>query len=575
MLRDDVNVSVQKKEAGRAAPEVLADVLAKVVTGMRSAKNMRWNDPQLSFSRPIRWLLALWGPDVVPVAVSTLAAGRTTRGLRTAAEPVLTIASAETFMETISVHGIVADPEDRRDLIVSGAQELVYGEGRIDVAAEDALIDQITYLVEQPTPLLGTFDEEYLRLPEEVLATVMRRHQRYLPVRSDEGRLLPMFVTVANGAVDLDLVRSGNEAVLRARYEDAAFFYRADRKQTLAALRDGLRRLTYTDKLGSMADRADRIAALASALADQVSLKDRETLDRAAQLVKFDLGSQLVKEMTSLAGVLARDYALNAGESPAVAQAIYETELPRQAGDDLPASLPGALLSLADRLDLVAGLAATVGLPTGSSDPFAVRRAALGLLAVHRAHPALSAISLRSALALAAQPVEVPGTVLDDAAGFLAKRLEQMLVEEGQPVDWVRAVLPHADRPSVADRLLYELSALVGDDTFQGVAEAIQRARRIVPADTPPSYDAAALVESAEVALHEAVKQVQADLDTSSPDLTHFTQVVSRIVGPVTTFFEDVFVMAEDPAVRAARLGLLSTVRDLGADLLDWPQLRL
>jgi glycyl-tRNA synthetase len=403
----------------------------------------------------------------------------------------------------------------------------------------------------------------------------MRRHQRYLPVRSDEGRLLPMFVTVANGAVDLDLVRSGNEAVLRARYEDAAFFYRADRKQTLATLRDGLRRLTYTDKLGSMADRAARIAALASALADQVSLKDRETLDRAAQLVKFDLGSQLVTEMTSLAGVLARDYALNAGESPAVAEAVYETELPRQAGDDLPTTLPGALLSLADRLDLVAGLAATVGLPTGSSDPFAVRRAALGLLAVHRAHPALSAISLRSALALAAQPVEVPGKVLDDAAGFLAKRLEQMLVEEGQPVDWVRAVLPHADRPAVADRLLYELSTLVGDDTFQGVAEAIQRARRIVPADTQPGYDAAVLVEPAEVALHEVVKQVQADLDTSSPDLTHFTQVVSRIVRPVTTFFEDVFVMAEDPAVRAARLGLLATVRDLGADRLDWPRLRL
>jgi glycyl-tRNA synthetase len=575
VLADDVNVYVHKQETGGAAPQVLADVLGKVVAGMRSAKNMRWNDPQLSFSRPIRWLLALWGPDIVPVAVSTLAAGRTTRVLRTAAEPVLTIASAETFMETISVNGIVADPEDRRDLIVSGAQELVYGEGRIDVAGEDALLDQITYLVEQPTPLLGTFDEECLRLPEEVLATVMRKHQRYLPVRSDDGHLLPMFVTVANGAVDLDLVRSGNEAVLRARYEDAAFFYRADRKQTLAALRDSLRRLTYTDKLGSMADRAARIAALASALADVVSLKDRETLDRAAQLVKFDLGSQLVTEMTSLAGVLARDYALNAGESPAVAQAIYEAELPRHTGDDLPATLPGALLSLADRLDLVAGLAATVGLPTGSSDPFAVRRAALGLLAVHRAHPALSAISLRSALTLAAQPVEVPAQVLDDAAGFLTKRLEQALVEEGQPVDWVRAVLPHADRPSVADRLLYELSTLVGDDTFQGVAEAIQRARRIVPADTPPTYDAAALAEPAEVALHAAVRQVHADLDTSSPDLIHFTEVASRIVGPITTFFEDVFVMAEEPALRAARLGLLATVRDLGADLLDWPQLRL
>jgi glycyl-tRNA synthetase len=279
--------------------------------------------------------------------------------------------------------------------------------------------------------------------------------------------------------------------------------------------------------------------------------------------------------MTSLAGVLARDYALHAGETPAVAQAIFETELPRHAGDDLPASLPGALLSIADRLDLIAGLAATVGLPTGSSDPFAVRRAALGVLAVHRAHPALSAIGLRSGLALAAQPVEVPEGVLDDAAAFLARRLEQVLIEEGHPVDWVRAVLPHADRPSRADRLLYELSTLVGDDTFRAVAEAIARARRIVPDGTPAAYDPAALTEPAEVALHEAVLRSGADLAGSPADLTRFTAVASRIVEPVTAFFEQVFVMADDPAVRAARLGLLATVRDLGAGLLDWPRLQL
>jgi glycyl-tRNA synthetase len=573
VLKDDSTVYVQKEEAGGPAPEVLADLLGKVVAGLRATKNMRWNDPQLSFSRPIRWLLALWGDDIVPVTVSALAAGRTTRVLRDAAQPVLTIASAETFMEAISVNGIVADPEDRRDLIISGAQELVYGEGRIDVPAENALIDQISYLVEQPTPLLGTFDERYLELPEEVLTAVMRKHQRYLPVRDEDGGLLPMFVTVANGAVDHELVRAGNEAVLRARYEDAAFFYRADRKRSLASLRDGLAKLTYTDKLGSMADRAARIAALATALADIVSLsgKDRATLDRAGQLVKFDLGSQLVTEMTSLAGLLARDYALNAGEEPAVAQAVYETELPRQAGDKLPASLPGALLSLADRLDLVAGLAATIGLPTGSSDPFAVRRAALGLLAVHRAHPALAAISLRAALGLAAQPVEVPPQILDDAAAFLAKRLEQALVEEGRPVDRVRAVLPHADRPSVADELLGELDTLVGDARFEAVAAAIQRARRIVPAGTLAGYEPSALVEPAEIALHEAVAQVPLKFGS----LTDFTEAAGVIVGPIATFFDDVFVMAEEPELRAARLGLLATVRDLGADLLDWPQLRL
>jgi glycyl-tRNA synthetase len=570
--QDDTHYFVEQFQPGAGAVAVLAGVLARVVTGLRSAKNMRWNDPQLAFTRPIRWLVALWGPDIVPVAVSTLAAGRETRLLRSAATPVVKVASAETFMETISVNGIVADAEDRRDLIVAGAQDLVFGAGRVDVTGEAGLIDEIAYLVEQPTPLLGTFDEDYLVLPGVVLTTVMRKHQRYLPVVDETGALLPMFVAVANGPVDVELVRAGNEAVLRARFEDAAFFYRADRATRLPAMRDRLARLTFTDKLGSMADRAARIAALALTIAPESV--DTAVLSRAAQLVKFDLGSHLVTEMTSLAGVLARDYAVHAGEPVAVAQAVYETELPRHTGDDLPATLPGAVLSLADRLDLVAGLAATVGLPTGSSDPFAVRRAVLGLLAVHREHPALASLSLTTALAAAAerQPVPVPDQVVTDAAAFMAARLEQLLVEEGQPVDWVRAALVQADRPAAVDRVLYELSTLVGDETFEGVAAAIQRARRIVPAGTAARYDPALLKEPAEVALHEAVQQVRA---ARWSDLTRFTQAASRIVAPVHRFFDDVYVMAEDPALRAARLGLLATVRDLGADLLDWPQLRL
>jgi glycyl-tRNA synthetase len=570
------HVVVRKPEAGGAAAAVLAPVLAKVVTGLRGAKNMRWSDPQLSYSRPIRWLTALWGDDIVPVAVGTLAAGRTTRVLRTAKEPLVEIASAETFMETLAFNGIVADPEDRQELIVTGAQDNVYPDGRVDVAGEAALIDQITYLVEAPTPLLGTFDESYLTLPDAVLTTVMRKHQRYLPVRDETGALLPMFVTVANGPVDVPLVRTGNEAVLRARYEDAAFFYRADRQVPLPQMRERLTRLTFTDKLGSMADRAARIAGLATELAAPLGLAS-PTLDRASQLVKFDLGSQLVTEMTSLAGVLARDYAENAGETPSVALAVYEAELPRNTGDQLPSTIPGALLSLADRLDLVAGLAATIGLPTGSSDPFAVRRAVLGLLAVHRAHPGLAGLSLTDGLAAAGarQPVVVSEDVLLSAREFLAKRLEQVLIEEGRPVDRVRAVLPHHARPSVADKLLDQLDQLAGDDDFVRVAEAIQRARRIVPAGTPDAYDPKVLVEPAELRLHETVTAVDEELTAlGEPDLVRFTAVAKRLVVPLADFFVDVFVMDENPVLREARLGLLATVRDLGAGLLDWSELR-
>ncbi|BEL02255.1 glycine--tRNA ligase [Actinoplanes sichuanensis] len=563
------HVVVKKHEAGRAAPAVLAEVLAQVVTGLRAAKNMRWNDPKLAFSRPVRWLTALWGDDVVPVAVSTLAAGRRTRLLRTAEPPVADIASAESFLETLGVNGIVADHEDRRELIVIGAQDLVYPDGKIDVKGEAALIDQITDLVEQPLPLLGTFDERYLSLPDAVLTTVMRKHQRYLPVRGEDGALLPMFVTVANGPVDVELVRAGNEGVLRARYEDAAFFYRADREKSPADMKAHLDRLTFTDRLGSMADRARRIEALALSIAEHLGIGS-PVLKRAAELVKFDLGSQLVTEMTSLAGVMARDYALHAGEDRPVAQAVYEAELPRNTGDALPASVPGAVLSLADRLDLVAGLAATVGLPTGSSDPFAVRRAVLGLLAVHRATPALASFDLFDGLSLAAQPVPVPEEVLAGSREFLARRLEQLLVEEGQPVDRVRAVLPHAGRPALVDVLLAQLATAVADPGFRAVAAAIQRARRIVPDGTVAGYDPAVLKEPAEIALHEAVVAV-----SGFADVTGFVTAVRPLVEPVGRFFDEVFVMDEDPVLRAARLGLLATVRDLGTGLLDWDHLRM
>lgn len=573
------HLAVLRDEPGRTATEVLTEVLAGVVTGLRSAKNMRWRDPQLAFTRPVRWLLALWGDLVVPVEVSTLAAGRTTRVHRTAATSTVEVADAESYLATVRDAGIVVDPDERRAIVTAAAGELAAGVGgQVDLTAEAGLLTQVVDLIEQPTPLLGGFEQRYLELPEAVLATVMRKHQRYLPVRGADGALLPHFVAVANGAIDTGLVRAGNEAVLRARYEDAAFFYRADRATPLAELRSRLSRLTFTDKLGSMADRADRIAGLADDLVGMIALSDadRATLGRAAELVKFDLGSQMVTEMTSLAGVMARDYAGHAGEPAAVALAVFEAELPRSAGDQLPQSLPGALLSLADRLDLVTGLAATVGMPTGSSDPFAIRRAVLGLLAVHRSQPGLAGISLAAGLAAAArrQPVPVDDAVLAEIGEFLTRRVEQLLTEEGQPVDRVRAVLAHADRPQLVDRLLTQLDRLLTDEQFRALAEALQRARRIVPADVPAEYDPALLTEPAEVRLHEVVKQVRADLDHSA-DLDRFTGIAGQLTAPVNAFFDDVFVMAEDPQLRQARLGLLATVAALAADVLDWPQLRM
>jgi len=564
------HVAVVRAVVGGGAVEVLGPLLASVVAELRAEKNMRWNDPKLSFTRPIRWLLARLGSAPVPFAVSSLASGTTTRVHRTADAPVVEVPSADGYAQLLAAHGITLSAEDRRAAIVARAEELAASAG--GVVDFTGVLDEVTNLVEQPTPILGSFDPKYLELPAQILTTVMRKHQRYLPVRTVDGALLPHFVAVANGSVDEDLVRAGNEAVLRARYEDAAFFWRADLRTPLEEMKAGLEKLTFADELGSMADRARRIAALAGRLADVVGGADG-TLRRAGELAKFDLGSQMVIELSSLAGVMAREYAQRAGESPEVAAALYEMELPRSAGDALPASRAGALLSLADRFDLLAGLFGIGANPTGSSDPFGLRRAALGAVSVLRAFPDLRGITLGRALSLAAEGLDVPAAALDKALEaareFAVRRYEQQLLDAGHDHRFVNAVLVLADAPARADEALAELTALAGDEAFAGLVAALQRVRRIVPPGTAGEYDPRALVEPAEVALHEALAGVPRGVG----GLAAFAAAAGALTGPVDAFFDEVLVMAEDPAIRAARLGLLAAIRDLAAPVLDWQAL--
>ncbi len=580
--RIDVNgvehVGLVVTEPGRPAAEVLSELFGSVVTGLRADKNMRWGDPNLSFTRPVRWLVALYGDTPLPVAASALAAGRTTRVRRTAAEPLREIAGAADYLGVLAGEGIVVDAAERRSAIVARATELAGTvDGRVDVDAESALIDEVTNLVEEPNPLLGSFDRRYLELPPQILTTVMRKHQRYLPVRAADGSLLPHFVAVANGPIDTDAVRAGNEGVLRARYEDAAFFWRADLKVAPETMKAGLAKLTFADKLGSMADRAERIAATADALADLVGVTDadRATVRRAGELAKFDLASDMVIELSSLAGTMAREYARRAGESDAVATALYEMELPRGGGDPLPTTVPGALLALADRLDLLTGLAAVGAKATGSSDPFGLRRASLGVVGILRAFPALAPITLTEGLRTAAARqtgVTVSDETLAELHEFAVRRYEQALSDAGHDHRHVDAVLPLADTPAAADATLSELGKLASDDGFVELAAALQRVRRIVPADTAAGYDPARLVESAEQALHRTVEQVRAKLP-ANPTLAGFVAVAEALTAPVNAFFDDVLVMAEDAELRAARLGLLATIRDLAAPILDWSAL--
>jgi glycyl-tRNA synthetase len=583
-------VAVIRTDPGRGAVEVLSEVFGRAVAELRADTNMRWSDPALSYVRPIRWLLALLGDAAVPVAVSALASGRTTRVHRTAEVPVIEVARAEGYRDLLAAHGVTIDPAARREQIIAGALQLASGVGgTVDADGEAALIDEVTNLVEQPDPVLGGFADRYLELPAEILTTVMRKHQRYLPVRDAAGALLPYFVAVANGPCDHDVVRAGNEAVLRARYEDAAFFWRADLQTTPETMHQRLAKLAFEQRLGSMGDRADRIGAIARALAlpgqagaaePLVALgdQDRRTLERAAQLAKFDLASQMVIELTSLAGVMAGEYAARSGEPAPVAQALSDLELPRSSGGPLPAALPGAVLALADRLDLLAGLFAVGISPTGSSDPFGLRRAALGATAILRGWPALEPVTLTAGLAAAAdqlrgQGIEVPEAALAEAREFVVRRLEQQLLDAGADYRHVAAVLPLADAPAAADQALAELAKLADRPEFADLATALQRVRRIVPAGTAPDYRPERLSEPAEEALHRALQRVRAALGPGRPSLAEFAEKAAPLTGPINAFFDEILVMTDDPAQREARLGLLAAIRDLAAPVLDWAAL--
>ncbi|HET7088989.1 MAG TPA: glycine--tRNA ligase subunit beta, partial [Anaerolineae bacterium] len=447
---DDRYVGVKKKVAGRPAMDVLSENLPSLVASLKFGKTMRWNATNVTFSRPIRRLVALLGDQVVSFEYAGVRSGRVTYGARPAGSPDLEIESADDYLATLQRAHIVASADERRATIRQQIGAVARKAGG-SIPDDPGLLEEVTNLVEQPTALLGTFEEKYLSLPKDVLITVMKKHQRYFPVVDARGRMLPHFVAVRNGdATHLDVVTHGNEGVLRARYADADYFYKHDTQKKLEAYLPRLGTLTFQARLGSMLDRAKRIEAIIPELVAMLGLSggDLKVAQRAAHLCKADLVTQMVIEFTSLQGIMGREYARTSGESSAVAEAIFEHYLPRFAGDRLPQSKAGIAVGLADRLDSLVGLFAIGLAPTGSTDPWALRRAALGVVQVLVDRQI--SFSLRRGLELAArvQPVEVKDRVIDDVIGFIAGRQRVLLLDQGYRYDAVDAVLAaRADDP--------------------------------------------------------------------------------------------------------------------------------
>ncbi len=568
-------VYANKHEDGRPALEVLAQVLPGVIAKLSFEKTMRWNDTNVAFSRPIRWIVALLGRNVVPFEYARLHSGNTSIGPRGKGSKPFQLGTAAQYAKRLADRHIVADINTRRDIIRKQVEAIAATVGG-RVPIDPNLLSEVTNLVEQPTALIGSFDPDYLQIPQQVLMTVMRKHQRYFPViDANTGALLPHFIAVRNGDEQhIDEVRTGNEAVLRARFADAAYFFRHDIQKPLDEYLPKLETLTFQAKLGSMFDKAIRIKKLSHTIGDTLGAGevDQSISQRAAHLCKADLATSMVIDFTSLQGVMGREYyKLNHGSDEtthvdAVATAIYEHYLPRYAGDDTPDTLAGLIVSLADKLDSIAGLFAIGLAPKGSADPFALRRSAIGV--VQNLVESKRSFSLRAGLKSAAAllPVRADADALNAANKFISERQRALLLEAGNRFDAVDAIIAmHGDDPYCAQLGVEQLTQWVKQAEWAPILAAYARSARITRdlKETLP-LDVSADPDTSTHDLYNVVVALK-----PASDVNGLMSNLSTLVAPINVFFEKVLVMAEDEAVRRGRLALLQAVVAQAQGLVD------
>jgi glycyl-tRNA synthetase len=562
----------QVKTTGRPAIEVLSEALPKLVEGVKFLDTMRWHSGGVAFSRPIRWFVALLGGAVIPFSYANAKSGRFTRGTRPTGSPELPVMNPTDYFSVVQTHGIVLSPTERREIIWRDVQKLAQEVGGT-VRRDESLLDEVVNLVEQPTVLRGTYEARFLELPRDVLITVMRNKQRYFAVEAQDGSLMPYFLAVRNGDDQhLDEVIHGNEHVLTARFSDASFFFREDREAKLADRTDRLKTMTFQEKLGSLYDKSVRLQSLVEPLSALmgVDATSRATAAAAAAIAKADQGTKMVVEFTSLEGVMGREYALLEGQPAEIAQAIFEHYLPRYAGDQLPTSTAGALLAIADRLDSLVGLFGVGLAPTASADPFALRRAALGIVQIlinggvdFDMRPAIEKVA-------AVQPVPVSDAACAEVLKFITARLRVHLIEElGMPHDVVDAVLAEqGHNPFRAVNGARELATWVSRPDWESVLDQFARCVRIIREQPAYELNTATLNPAEALALYDAAKAAYAPLSPAD-NVNGFLTAFEKIAPQVSTFFEKVMVNDPDPAIRQNRIALLQMVTSVAKGRAD------
>ena len=572
-------VCARKKISGNATETILPAILSKIIVSIPFRKSMRWADFDFRFARPLHWIVALYGGKIVPFTIGGIESGSASRGHRFMNPAEFTVTDGDHYVSELRSRYVIVDPAEREEMIAAETQKAARAVGGTVFPAPE-LLQMVTFLTEYPNVVCGSFDREYLKLPGEVLTTTMISHQKYFPVVDENGSLLPYFITVNNTLpTDPNVVKRGNERVIRARLADARFFFEADQKIPLAERVSSLQEIVFHTLLGTSYEKALRFQKLAAWIADQVAPAARENVQRAALLAKADLTTQMVGEFAELQGVMGRAYALLSGEDPRVAHAIYEHYLPIAAGGDLPETDEGAIVGIADKMDSICGFFGVGLLPTGTADPYALRRQALGIINIilkKRYRLPLSAL-IDQSLAILAPLLKKPALETKAAVlEFFRGRLQNQLASQSFSYDVIEAVLS-ADMDDLVstDERIRAMETFKNDPDFQALALAFKRVENI-------TRGCANGVVNPELLAVQEEKDLYASFLKATETVTNlvlsgsYSEAFAELAAmrkPVDRFFDAVMVMAKEEEIRVNRLSLLKNISDLFHKLADFSKI--
>ncbi|MBP9531727.1 MAG: glycine--tRNA ligase subunit beta [Syntrophaceae bacterium] len=569
----------RKTIAGQPTADLLPDLLKSFLLAIPFRKSMRWAAYDLRFARPIHWLLALYGGKVVPLKVEDIESGNTSRGHRFMSPEAFSVEGYEDYLAKAQERFVIADPALRKKLILEEAQKSAADVGGKLFYTED-LLETITFIVEYPVIVRGGFDPHYLQIPKDVLTTTMISHQKYFPIVDDAGKLLPYFVAVSNTrARDLEVVARGNERVLQARLADASFFFEEDKKVPLEDRVESLKKVVFHTLLGTSHKKVMRFRKLAVKIAAKVKPAVKKNVDRAALLAKADLESLMVGEFSELQGIMGREYALLAGEKQEIADAIYEHYLPIVAGGDLPGTDEGAIVGIADKMDTIVGFFAVGMPPSGTADPYALRRQALGVINIilSRRYDLSLNFLIDECLASLKDVLRKPAEdVKKDVLEFFRGRLQNQLISQGYAYDTVDAVLAaDIDRLVLVIEKIQALQAFRANPEFEPLSIAFKRIDNILKDFHGGSVDVNLLSQEAEIKLFANFENIgtRVEKGIAEKDFTAALNKLAALRSPVDAFFDSVMVMDKDEKIRFNRLSLLADISALFHQIADFSKI--